>query len=93
MKDKWQNHQLTTGANPVEQADKVLAVVTASIAKVKDELAHVETEFHKFELLDNELRDGSLHDYADQMFGFDFIWEDREKLNEIKLNVEQASQI
>lgn len=53
----------------------------------------METEFHKFELLDYELRDGSLHDYADQMFGFDFIWEDREKLNEIKLNVEQATQI
>jgi hypothetical protein len=41
-------------------------------------------------LLCEELRGGSLHDYADQMFGFDFIWEDREKLDEIKENLASA---
>jgi hypothetical protein len=28
LREQWQTHMLTTGSNPVEQADQVLAVVS-----------------------------------------------------------------
>lgn len=77
MQEKWQQIKLSQSNDPIEEAEKVIFKIYGQITELELQLNKCDSKFANFEMIANEMKGPSKKDYADSVYDFDFVLEDR----------------